>query len=650
MSGKRVSAAALAAASLLVVAAAVAAEDATRDGSTNAPTEQVVVTATRASGGIRGDLLGSSFTILQPEDLEQRQTRVVSDILRDVPGAAVNRSGTVGGPTQVRLRGAEANHTLVLIDGMKASDPFYGEFDFATLIADDVARVEVLRGQQSALYGSDAIGGVINYITPGGRESPGVRARVEGGSFGSVDAAARAAGVTGPLDYALSAGYQSTDGVPTSRLGTRDIGSRNAVASGRFVYSSSDSFRVKAIARYSRTRADSNDQDFNFPPGPTYGFVVDSDDYYQNRAFYGMVRGELDTLEGRWTHALAVQGVNAKRDAFSGDALDTGDHGSRLRYSYESTLRFGSNRFAQTVVGALDVERENIRNRGPFLSDEQSLDRHVTNKGAVLQYEGIIDNRIGFGAALRHDRNDRFDDDTTYRVQGSYRFGGGLRLRAAAGSGIKNPGLFELFGFDPDTFIGNRDLKPEKSQGWEVGAEQSLDSGRATMGVTYFRSTLEDEIYTAFLPGFASTARNRTTDSTQRGVEFFGQARVSAAWRADISYTYLDAQENGFEEVRRPPHIASLNVGWRAGEDRGGVELTVRYNGSTYDNNFTVAVPTPLVRLPSYTLVNLGADWKLTDSVRLYGRIENLLDENYEEVFTYRAPGRAAYLGARLVL
>src|SRR6185369_5290371 len=186
--------------------------------------DYVIVTATRANQGVRADLLGSSFTILQPEDFEQRQTRYVSDILRDVPGISISRSGSVGGLTQVRIRGTESNHTLVLIDGIKASDPVAGEFDFSSLIADDVAKVEVLRGQQSALYGSDAIGGVINYITLSGREAPGGRVRVEGGSFGTKDVSARYAGVSGPLDYAVSGGWNDSDGFAVSRFGGNDAG------------------------------------------------------------------------------------------------------------------------------------------------------------------------------------------------------------------------------------------------------------------------------------------------------------------------------------------------------------------------------------------------------------------------------------------
>jgi vitamin B12 transporter len=611
------------------------------------PLDLIVITATRASEGVRADLLGGSFTVLQPEDLEQRQTRYLSDILRDVPGVSVSRSGSLGGVTQVRLRGTEANHTLVMIDGMEASDPYYGEFDFATLITDEVARVEVLRGQQSALYGSDAIGGVINYITLSGRDAPGGRVRVEGGSFGTKDVSARYAGVAGAFDYALSAGYTDTDGFPVSRVGSRDLGSENGVVSGRFEYAPTETFRVKAIARHSRTEGDTNDQDFDFPPGPTYGFVVDSDDHYKNRAIYGLVRGELDTFEGRWTHALSAQGVDASRDSFSGGAFDYGDNGKRTRYSYESTVRFGSEKLAQTLTGAFDHERENFQNLGAFLTPEQSIDRQVTNKGAVLQYDARINDRIGLGAALRHDDNDRFDNDTTYRLQASYKLSGGTRVRAAAGTGIKNPGIFELFGFDPGSFIGNPNLKPEKSRGWEVGADQSFADGAAFVGVTYFNSKLEDEIFTAFLPNFDSTVLNRQTDSTQKGVEVFAQARLASAWRIDGSYTYLDSEENGVEEVRRPPHIASVNIAWRAPEDRMGVALTVRYNGSTNDNNFTLLSTEPFIRLSSYTLVNLGVDYRFTDSLQVYGRVENLLDENYEEVLTYRSAGRGAYAGAR---
>jgi vitamin B12 transporter len=593
---------------------------------------------------------GSAVTVVTREELATTNPGSAIDALRSVPGVDLSETGGPGGTIAVRLRGASPGQTLVMIDGIRVNDPSGapGEFDFSLLPPTLIERIEVLRGPQSALYGSDAIGGVINYITLSGREAPGGRVRMEGGSFGTKEASARYAGVSGPFDYALSGGYSDVDGFPVARFGSRDLGTQNTAVSGRLEYTPSDTLRFKAIARYSHTKADVDDQDFNFPPGPTFGFVVDSDDYYKNRALYGLVRGELDTFDAHWTHAVSVQGVDASRDSFSGGAFDFGDNGKRIRYSYESTFRFGAEAFAQTLTAAFDHEREEFQNLGAFLLAEQVGNHAITNKGIVLQYDARINDRIGIGAAVRHDENDRFDNDDTYRVQASFRVTGTTRLRATAGTGIKNPGIFDLFGFDPGSFVGNPGLGPEKSRGWEVGADQSFADRRGLVGITYFSSKLKDEIISTFdLTTFESSAGNAATDSTQKGVEVFAQARIAPAWRIDASYTYVNARQNGVEEARRPPHIGSLNIGWRAPEDRAGVALTVRYNGSTNDNDFTSPFAAGVVRLSSYTLVNLGADYRLANNVQLYGRVENLFDEDYEDVYTYRSAGRGAFAGAR---
>jgi vitamin B12 transporter len=609
--------------------------------------EQIIVTATRAGDGLPLDLAGSSISVLDFQDLQSRQTRYIADVLRDVPGVAVNRAGGGGGLTQVRLRGTEGNHVLVLVDGMEVSDPFTGEFDFATMLADEVARVEVLRGQQSALYGSDAIGGVIHYMTGSGRQDPGIRTRIEGGSFNTWEGAARLAGSSGAIDYALSAGRRTTDGTPTSRFGTRKLGAENSVVSGRFEFAPTESFRFKAVTRYSSTDADTNDQDFNWPPGPTYGFVIDSDDYSKSRALYGLVGAELDSFEGAWTNALTLQGVDAQRRGYSEGALDSGSEGSRLKASYVSSLKFGSGDFRQSLTGAIDLKRERMQNTGPVYDPSMSLKREIENTGLVLQYNAIVDDRIGFGAAVRHDDNDRFTDATTYRVQGSYRLDGGMRLRVAAGSGIKNPTMTELFGYDPSSYLGNPNLKPEKSTGWEVGIDRRFGDDVAMLGVSYFDNRLEDEIYTVYAPiTFVGSPENRTTESTQRGVELCGLIRLGGHWRIEASYTYLDAEEDGQEEVRRPKHIASLNVDWRILDDRAGLNLAVRYNGAMLDHDFT-GLGGAFVRLQEFTLVNLAGDYRISDKLGLYARIENLFDEKYEEIYTFRSPGRGGYVGFR---
>ena len=610
--------------------------------------DEIIVTATRAQGGAERAKLGASVTSIESVDLELRQTRVVSDILRDVPGIAVSRQGGVGALTQVRMRGAEANHTLVLIDGMEVADPFQGEFDFSTLIADDVARIEVLRGQQGALYGSDAIGGVIHYITASGAEAPGARGRVEYGSFDSWDASVRVANVAGPVDFALSAGYQSTGGTPTSRFGTRDLAAQNTALSGRFVVTLADDFRIRAIGRYSLTDADTNGQDFNFPPGPTYGFVIDTNESAETTGAYGLVSAELDLLDGAWTHALTLQGVDASRDGFDSGSKTSGDDGSRLKASYVTSFKFGSDAFAQTITGAADYERERFQNTSPFLTAAQSQQREIENVGLVAQYGAVINQVFGLDLAVRHDDNDLFDDATTWRAQASYLLPSDTRLHAAFGAGIKNPGIFELFGFDPATFTGNPDLKPEKSEGWEAGVEQTFLDGAARIDVTYFDSTLTEEIYTVFgsTPPFFSTPANRTTESTQKGVEASGQILLGKSWRAFATYTWLDAQENGVVEVRRPENSGSVNLSYRAPGDAFGAFVTVRYNGEQYDNNFTLTGG-PRALLSQYTLVNVGGDVRLGKLFDVYVRVENALDEEYEDVYTYRTPDRAAYVGVR---
>jgi vitamin B12 transporter len=608
--------------------------------------EQIIVTATRAAEGLPSNVLGSAITVLSSNTLEARQTRVVSDVLRDVPGVSVNRNGTVGGLTQVRIRGTESNHVLTLIDGIEASDPFQGEFDYATLLADEVARVEILRGQQGALYGSDAIGGVIHYLTARGAEAPGFRTRIEGGSFGTYEASARVGGATDTLDYAVSGGFQNTEGVSTARFGSRDVGAENTAFSARLGYAPTENLLLQAVARYTYTDAENNDQDFSFG-SPSFGFAIDSDDDYRNQALYGLVSGELTAFEERWVNTLSVQGVDAERRNFSDGQRDFSNQGSRIKASWVSTLSVGE-RFAQSFTFAADFEREEMQNVSPGITAAQGIERKTDNTGFVAEYELVIDARIGLGAAVRHDDNERFDDADTYKVQASYAFASDTRLRAAAGSGIKNPSIFELFGFDPDFFIGNPNLEPERSEGWEIGIEQGFAEQRVRVGATYFDSTLRDEIFTTFSPPtFVAAPRNRTTRSTQNGVEVFISARLGASWNVDAAYTDLNARENGVEEMRRPPRLASLNVGWRAASNRAGVNLTARYNGETLDSNFTDVGPARIT-LDEYTLVNLGADFNLNQRTQLYGRIENLFDEDYEEVFTFRTPGRAGYAGVRL--
>jgi len=607
--------------------------------------DQLVVTGTRASDPVTTDQLGGSITLIDSETLERRQIREIADILRDIPGVAV--SG-MAGLTQVRIRGTEANHTLILVDGIEVSDPFFGEFEFGTLAIDQAARIEILRGQQSALYGSDAIGGVIHYITLGGREAPGLRLQAEGGSFGTFNASARYAAVSGDLDYAISATHIGTDGAVATRGGSRSLDKTTNAVSINALWTPAPNARVRLVGRHSRTDSEFNNQDFTFG-SPTFGLAVDTPgSFNENSGLYALISGEVDLLEDRWTQALTAQIADTNRDGFDNDAPSFGNRGQRLKGSYVSTLRLGTDALQHTLTVAADLERERFRNTDPTGFAFTGW-RSVRNLGLVAEYGLVANDRLALGAALRWDDNSRFGDALTYRLQASYAFDFGLRLRAAAGSGIKNPGFFQLFGFVDGRFIGNDDLDPERSEGWEIGLEQNLADDQVTIGATYFDNTLEDEIFTSFPPpNFISTPSNRTTDSRQKGLETWVRARIGTAWQIDANYTRLTARENGVQEVRRPRDTANFAISWTAPEDRGGLTLAVQHSGSQTDVAFLDPsfIPT-IVTLDSFTLVSLAGSLRLTEGVELTARVENLLDQSYEQIFSFTNPGIGAYAGIR---
>jgi vitamin B12 transporter len=633
--------------------------------------DEIISIGTRSPGGIRAGETGGSVTVIDAGDLQARQTRLVADVLRDVPGFAVSRSGGAGGFTQVRVRGFEANHVLMLIDGVEAADPFLGQFDFAALLADEVARIEILRGAQSALYGSDAVTGVINYVVPTGAEAPGTSARIEAGSFDTFGGAARLAGVSDAgLDYVVSAAHQSIGGFPgqSDGLGTRDLGSQNSALNAKLAWPASENLTLRGVLRLSASDGDTNDAPF------PDSLIVDTPGmgYEATSLTYGL--GADYTGPGGWSHSLSVQGLEAVNEGFAGGGRNARSEGQRFKASYVGAFAVDTGGAVHALTGAIDHERETFQNViSAFGAD--TTRRSIDNTGLVAQYDLRLGQDTGLGAAVRHDENDVFDNAVTWRAHAWRWVGPSLRLRTAAGTGIKNPSQTELFGFNAALFpfVGNPNLKPEESESWEVGADILLSGGRGELSLTWFDSTLQNEIYSAF-GGFdlapdcpapplgQSTTCNRPEESQQQGLELALAADLTDTLDLNFAYTWLDAEEGGFEEIRRAPHIASLNLDWRSRDQRLGATLSVRYNGKQQDTNFSILtpdlfagdpdfteLPAPFgrVELPAYTLVNLAGDYRLSDRVEMFGRVENLLDEDYYEVITYRSAGATAYVGVR---
>jgi vitamin B12 transporter len=618
--------------------------------------EKVVVTASRI-GAVAEDRLGTAVSVVTRDQMDQRQTRYVSDVLRDVPGIAISRSGGAGTVTQIRMRGSEANQTLVLLDGADLSDPFQGEFDFASLLANDIDRIEILRGSQSALYGSDAIGGVINLLPRRGAGALSVEAFAEAGSFETWQTAANIGYGDDGADIYLSANHRETAGTNVSRFGNEDDGAEDSSLFFNAGIRPASNLEFRGLVRYVETQADTDPQDFAFPATTTEGLVVDGPDTTESKQLFANISGELSLFDDMWQTRLSYTYADVDRENLSTDffAFPVGlvpffTAGTRDKVSLVSALSFETGEVSHKLTGALDWKNEKFQNVpvGAF-NPAVNAEREMENIGYVASYDVSIGN-VDAGAAYRHDDNDYFDDSDTYRLQASWRITDTTRIRASAGSGVKNPTNLELFGLDTNSFIGNPNLKPEKSVGWDAGFDHIFLGGKAKVTATYFEATLEDEIFTVFtfVPPFSffSSPDNRTTESERKGIELTLDADLDDAWSINAMYTYLDSVEAGLEEVRRAPHVASLNVNYKF-LDRAEATLTVRYNGEQFDNEFISATPASRVQLSAFTLVNLSASYEVSDNVELFGRVENLFDEKYEEVFGYATPGIAAYAGLR---
>ena len=612
--------------------------------------EEIVVTASRTNQPLKS--VGSAIDVFTAEDIAARPRFVVSDLLRQLPGVAVNRTGQLGAQTQVRLRGAEANHTLVLINGIEVGDPFtVGEFDFANLLTEDVERIEVLRGPQSALYGAQAIGGVINIITTQGQDAPVYKAAAQGGSFGTYTVSAAANGGGHGYGFAGSVAYLDSVGVSQAIGGAEQDGHHNLTLNTSGRADLSDLVAVSLALRYVDAFVESDNQDFAFG-SPTRGLVIDSDDTRKSKTFYGKTTGRLMLFDGAWEHIVAAALTDVTSNHFTRGAFSFGSYGQKIDLSYQTNFSIApeDSLLGHTLTGYVQLKDETFENKsgspGP-----QNQRKSTQDMGYVAEYRLDIAGQVFLSGALRYDDNDLFKNETTYRASVAWQvLVTGLKVRASYGTGVAKPGFFELFGFDPSSFIGNPSLNPERSEGWNVGADFVFDDNRASLSLTYFSADLTDEIFTDF-GVFPFTVRNQVGKSTREGIEVSARYAPTGNLNFAASYTYTLAKDDaGMPEVRRPKHVASASGFYRFMGGRASVGLSLDYNGKSQDVVFTPTIPSGVTTLDDYVLVTASASYDVSERVQLFGRIENLLNEHYQEVFSYNTMGIGAYAGLRVRL
>lgn len=625
--------AALAAAAMAVAESAVA-QDVVR-------LDDVIVTGSHVP--VPSKEVGSAVTVITGEELRRKQVRLVSDALREVPGLAVSRNGPVGALTQIRLRGAEANQTLVLLNGIEMNDPSgASEFDISTLLVDDIERIEVLRGPQSAIYGSESIGGVINIVTRKGEGPTTVSGRIEGGSFDTLNGAASVSGGEGAFDYAVGVSAFRTDGVssaPKEEGNSEKDGYENLTAHARLGWRATDFLEFEVYGRVQDSEVESDPQ----PAVAGVIRVVDGDVLTTSDQLFGRAQAKLTLFDGSWEQIVALGHAQDDQDTFTNGAQTFVADGRKTRASYQSNFFFDTPNFAEAEhVLTFLAEREFEAQKTASAFGGSDLD--VVNHGFVAEYRIGLWDRLFLSLSGRFDDNDIFKNATTFRATAAYDIPStGTRLHGSVGEGVKNPTLFELFGFGPN-FVPNPNLKPERSLGWDVGVEQAFWDDRAVVDVTFFRNEITD-----LIQGAGNTAINSPGDSDIYGIEVSASAELTPATRLSGQFTWMEAEDaNGVDLIRRPETTASVNLAHRFLKDRAQIDIGVDYHGEQEDLQFSnFFLNQTRVTLDDYTLVNVGASYEAAPGVEIFGRVENLLDQSYQDVFGFANPGVGAFIGVR---
>jgi len=603
-----------------------------------------------AVDGIPLDRVGSSVSVVTREQLERQQIRHAADALRSLPGVSVSQQGTPGNVTNIRIRGAESKHTLVLIDGIEVNSPTDGAFDFSNVGVADIERIEVLRGPQSGLYGGGAIGGVISITTKSGRGPLTASVKGEVGSRSTSAVTGQVSGGNDAVWGALVVHGFNTAGYNISFDGNETDGSRIKSFALRGGVRLFEGFKVEGTLREHNNRSDYDNG--NFPAGDRNGlFVINDAPFFgDTRLRVGNLTATWETLNKTWIHKFQLGGAETVRDDY--DPLHRKTIATNSKYGYTSTLRLdgpAGTPVRHFLTGLVEQRSET------FQQPTAAPTKFGTDRTSFAgELRGEYFNSLFLSGTVRRDDNDTFDDFTTWHAAASLKVPGSIfRLHASIGTGVKYPNFGDLFGIF-GAFQANPNLQPEQSKGYDFGLETSLVDGKLVIDVTRFNANLTNEITTSFapVPPFTATPINRPGESTRAGIEIAARYQVTKQLAVGGAYTFLDARDDlDREEIRRPRNAGRIDLAYGFLGGRGTIDVAAIYNGRMQDIVFPLGFPDPRDRitLDDYWLVNVSASYKVLPGVELFGRMQNVLDQHYQEVFGYNATaGATAFAGVKL--
>jgi len=610
----------------------------------------MVVTATRTE--TPENEVASSMTVITAEDISAKHLTTAADALRTVPGVDVIRSGGPGQPTAVYLRGANANHTLVLVDGVEMNDPSStdGSFDFANLQTDNIERIEVLRGAASAAYGSDAMGGVINVITKKGKGSAKFTGTAEGGSYDTWKTTGAVSGSTERVNYSLNASRLETAGFSTADQAMGNVnpnGHANTTVSGSSGIKVTDNLDLGATLRYNEGKTSYDDGG-----GVNYD---NTGNYNTFNELFTRGFGHLKLLDGLWEQTLGAAFSRTDRanvnvfnpvdplNSFNGVSANLGE---KVKLDYQNIFHIHK---SNTVTLGVEEEADSLSSSAviPAWQINGSIPVKTMNTvSTYLQDQIKLFDRSFTTVGVRYDDNNRFGGHETWRVNELYNIKEtGTRLKGNYGTGFKAPALNQLY----DTIYGsgNSNLRPETSVNWDVGLDQDLLHKKVTAGVSYFNNNFNNLIQMSNVWPYSNDNISRAKTS---GVETFMEVRPLTDLTLRSTYTYQQALNmvTDTQLLHRPKNKASFDADYQFLK-KAHIHFNVLMMGQKADSEYiAVTYSSVPVTIASYTLLNLAGSYDVNKHLQVFARIDNLLNKQYQEVYGYGTSGVAGYGGVKV--
>ncbi len=585
--------------------------------------EEIIVTATKVDESIRE--ITSDVTVIKSDEIKKMNVQFVTDVLRKIPELNLIQNGGVGKVATVLLRGGSSSSTLVMIDGIKVNSTTTGSFDFSGINVDDIDRIEIVKGTQSTIYGSEAMAGVVNIITKKGEGKPKIDISVESGSFGTYKPSVTASGGDRKLSYRVTGSYFSTDGISAAKQGTERDGYKNTSLSGKFGLRPSEKFELEFTGKYYYDRSELDD--FNFFAGQAVD-NLNSVQHGHHYVFSG--KGKL-CLSNMWEQILTVSTALdslkfrdpeiAFNNADISTSIDTIDWQHNLYISDLYILTAGA-----------EYRKEKGENKGQF-------DKTIENKALYLNNKlKLLKEDLVFNAGLRFDNRETFGSKTTYRVGAVYNIKPAeLRIKGSYGTGFRSPNFNELF-WPADPIWGgggNPNLKPEKTNSWEAGIEKDFLNEKVMLSATYF-----DQKYDDLISGWPPV---NIAKAEVKGIEVDATLKVTDNINIKAGYTYLDTEDKATGQSLPLRPNDKLNLSAEFSTKDMSVIANYTFVSERYDSSVRR-------NLSSYSLVNLSSSYKMTKGLTIFARIDNLFDEDYEEAGSYGTPGLSIFGGIKISL